>query len=167
MSDRPNHVDLAAYVERARTGPCFVCEIVAGRDDAPDLHQVLYRDHDTIAFFNRYPTMPGYTIVAPVAHREAVVGDMDEPEYLALQSVIYRIARVLTAVVPTDRLYILSLGSNEGNAHIHWHLAPLPPGVPYEAQQYRSLMIETAGIADISLPEREHLAARIREQLGS
>ena len=32
---------------------------------------------------------------------------------------------------PTERLYLLSLGSHQGNAHVHWHIAPLPPGVPY------------------------------------
>ena len=26
------------------------------------------------------------------------------------------------------------------NAHVHWHVAPLPPGVPYEQQQFRAVM---------------------------
>jgi hypothetical protein len=25
--------------------------------------------------------------------------------------------------------------SNQGGAHVHWHVVPLPPGVPYEEQQ--------------------------------
>ena len=31
-----------------------------------------------------------------------------------------------------------------GNARVHWHLVPLPPGVPYEGQ-FASLMLESAG----------------------
>ena len=46
-------------------------------------------------------------------------------------------------VVPTERLYLLALGSRQGNAHVHWHVAPLPPGVPYEKQQYAALMHDT------------------------
>jgi len=30
------------------------------------------------------------------------------------------------------RVYILSLGSQQGNKHVHWHSAPLPFGVPVE-----------------------------------
>jgi hypothetical protein len=33
---------------------------------------------------------------------------------------------LLAAVVPTERMYCLSLGSQECNAHVHWHIAPLP-----------------------------------------
>ncbi len=47
-------------------------------------------------------------------------------------------ARVPHAV-STERLYGLSLGSHGGNAHVHWHVAPLPPGVPYREQQYAAL----------------------------
>ncbi|MGH9273900.1 MAG: HIT family protein [Acidimicrobiales bacterium] len=165
MATEPTAFDLDAYVERSRNGPCFVCEIVHGRDDASDLHQVLYRDDIAIAFFNRYPTMPGYTIVAPIEHREAVLGDFTSEEFLALQAVIHKVGRALQAVVDTERLYVLSLGSNQGNAHVHWHLAPLPPGVAYEDQQYRSLMMETAGTIDVPHAEREALAARIRVEL--
>jgi diadenosine tetraphosphate (Ap4A) HIT family hydrolase len=34
-------------------------------------------------------------------------------------------------------MYIFTFGSNEGNPHVHWHVVPLPPGVPYEDQQAR------------------------------
>ncbi len=63
--------------------------------------------------------------------------------------------------VGAERVYILSLGSNEGNAHVHWHVVPLPPGVPYEEQQFAALMLETAGALDIPEEEKAALAARI------
>jgi hypothetical protein len=66
--------------------------------------------------------------------------------------------------VPTERLYVLSLGSQQGNSHVHWHLAPLPPGVPYEHQQYYAVMAEH-GILDVLPDQQEQLAARIRASL--
>ncbi|MPY62006.1 hypothetical protein [Streptomyces spongiae] len=34
---------------------------------------------------------------------------------------------------------MFSFGSNQGVSHIHWHLAPLPPGVPFEEQQFAAV----------------------------
>jgi diadenosine tetraphosphate (Ap4A) HIT family hydrolase len=135
--------DLDAYEQRVRTdstdGRCFICSIVSGeRDD----HLVLYRDDVCVAFLAKFPTLLGYTLVAPLGHRTDVVGSFSETEYVELQSRVHRVGRALTAAVPTERLYVLSLGSHQGNAHVHWHLAPLPPGVPYREQQYAALMHE-------------------------
>ncbi|HEX6871159.1 MAG TPA: hypothetical protein VF163_08680, partial [Micromonosporaceae bacterium] len=78
--------------------------------------------------------------------------------YLRLQSVVYRVARAVEAVVRPERTYVLSLGSQQGNAHLHWHIAPLPPGLPYEQQQFRALMMEH-GVIPWS-PERATALAR-------
>jgi hypothetical protein len=67
------------------------------------------------------------------------------------------------SVVPTERLYILSLGSQQGNRHVHWHLAPLPPGVPFEQQQLSAL---DAAPLDLDEQEWEELAARLRAAIG-
>ncbi|MGI5219300.1 hypothetical protein [Nocardia sp. CA-290969] len=42
-------------------------------------------------------------------------------------------------LVPTERMYLLSLGSQQQDSHIHWQIAPLPPGVPYSDQQHHIL----------------------------
>lgn len=68
--------------------------------------------------------------------------------------------------VPTERLYCLSLGSNQGNSHVHWHVAPLPPGVPYEEQQFHALMVESKGYIDMPAKERQRLAERVRHKLN-
>ncbi len=72
----------------------------------------------------------------------------------------------VAATVPTERMYSLSLGSQQGNAHLHWHVAPLPPGVPYEKQQFYSLMAEN-GVLDLDDAARAALARAIRSQLPS
>ena len=155
--------DLDAYHERARTGPCFVCGIVA-RD--PDFagHHILYED--AIAFLNRWPTQRGYALVAPKAHREQATGGFAVEEYLALQRVVFRVLKAVREEVGAERVYILSLGSNKGNAHVHWHVVPLPPGAPYEDQQFAAVMLETAGALDMPEDERVALAARVRRRVG-
>jgi diadenosine tetraphosphate (Ap4A) HIT family hydrolase len=164
VTTRRHDFDVEDDTRRVRRGPCFICEIVSGRAEHP--RQIVYRDDVAIAFFNRYPPLVGYCLVAPIEHREGVVDDFTEDEYLALQRVVRRVGRAVSRVVPTERLYVLSLGSRDGNAHVHWHVAPLPPGVPYEDQQSRSLMVETAGYHDIPLAQRENLAERVRRAIA-
>jgi diadenosine tetraphosphate (Ap4A) HIT family hydrolase len=53
-------------------------------------------------------------------------------------SVTYKKEAVAEAVrqeVGAERVYLLSFGSNQGHSHVHWHVAPLPSGVPYREQQ--------------------------------
>jgi len=154
--------DLAAYTRRSREGPCFVCAILAGHPDYP--HHDVYQDDDTIAFLTRHPTLLGYCIVAPTRHVESWVHDLSDDEFAAFQLVVRRVARAVAAVVPTERMYSLSLGSQQGNAHLHWHVAPLPPGVPYHQQQFHALMSEN-GVLDVDDASQAALAARIRSRL--
>ncbi len=69
-------------------------------------------------------------------------------------------------MVKPERVYILSLGSQQGNRHVHWHIAPLPPGVPFEQQQLEALSI-TNGVLQLSNEEMSALAAQLREALNS
>jgi len=154
--------DLDAYVRRSQSGPCFVCEIVAGNPDYR--HHVIYEDGAAIVFLNKYPTLYGYTLVAPKEHREQATGDFSEAEYLSLQRVIFRVAEAVRRTVPTERLYILTLGSQGGNRHVHWHIAPLPPGVPYEDQQLAALALER-GVLQVTEENMSVLSARLREQM--
>jgi diadenosine tetraphosphate (Ap4A) HIT family hydrolase len=123
-------------------------------------HHVVYEDERTIAFLQRYQTLYGYVLVAPKQHREQVTDDFGLDEYLDLQTVIHRVGQAIRAVAPTERLYVLSLGSQQANRHVHWHLAPLPPGVPFEQQQFAALSSDTRLIFDDS--QMADLATRIR-----
>lgn len=82
-------------------------------------------------------------------------------EYVHLQRTVYRVAEAVREEVGAERMYVLTLGSGEGNAHVHWHVVPLPPGTPYEQQQFAALMLECAGALDIPDEEKAELAARI------
>jgi len=152
--------DISAYEKRSKEGPCFICELIAGTNP----HHMIYEDQTAVVFLSKYPSLYGYTLVAPREHREQATGDFTLEEYLALQRVIYHVAEALRQVVPTERLYILTLGSQQGNRHVHWHLAPLPPGVPYNQQQTAALDT-SKGILAIPDEEMASLAQAIRREL--
>jgi ATP adenylyltransferase len=139
-------------------GRCFICEMLGGNPEFR--HHVVYEDDRAVAFLNRYPTLYGYVLVAPKEHREQVTGDYSRDEYLALQAVVHRVGQAVRRVVPTERLYILSLGSQDANRHVHWHIAPLPPGVPFDQQQLAALNSNL--VLDLSNHEMADLAARVR-----
>lgn len=153
-------MDEREYVHRVQEGPCFVCELIAGRNP----HHVVYEDDGAVAFLDRFPSLPGHVLVAPKEHREQVTGDFAEDEYLALQGVVWRVGEALRSVVETERLYVLSLGSQQGNRHVHWHLAPLPPGVPYEEQQLAALAWRDGAVPELG-DDAGELAQRIREAI--
>ncbi len=155
--------DLDAYVERTRSGTCFICRLFEGDPDFS--HHIVYEDDDVIAFLNKYPTLYGYTLVAPKEHREQVTGDFDVEEYVAFQRIVHAVSEAVRDEVGAERIYLLSLGSDEGNAHVHWHVAPLLPGVPYEKQQFAALIVETAGALKIPEEEKARLAKRIRKRI--
>src|SRR5689334_6297325 len=106
---RPHADRLEAYVERTQAGPCFICQIVAG--ELP--HHIVYEDEQSNAFLNAYPTLFGHTLVAPRAHHEQVTGDFSTATYLALQRVVYRVAEAIRLELAPQRVYILSLGSQQ------------------------------------------------------
>jgi len=157
------HFDAEQYVRRSREGLCFVCSILGGHAGYP--HHDVYEDEDAIAFLTRWPTLLGHCLVAPKRHVESWVNDLGEQEFLAFQTIVHGVGKALAASVPTERMYSLSLGSQQGNSHLHWHIAPLPPGVPYEQQQLFALSsehgvldVDDAGQAELALTIRSHLS---------
>jgi histidine triad (HIT) family protein len=165
MGSRRVAVDVAAYQRRIRGGPCFVCGIVRG-DPQYEREQVVFEDDQHIAFLDGYPTLYGKVLVAPKAHIEHVVRGLSREAFLQLLAVVHRVATAVEQVVPSERTYLLSLGSQQANAHVHWHIAPLPPGTPFEKQQLHALMLEH-GTVPWSAARAAELAAQLREALAT
>jgi diadenosine tetraphosphate (Ap4A) HIT family hydrolase len=155
--------DGPAYRRHVDRG-CFICRLVQA-EPADQEEQVLWRDGETIAFLDRYPTVYGYLLVAPVAHREQVSGDMTLHQYLALQRVVHAVAEAVRLALKPERVYVLSLGSRQANAHVHWHVVPCPPGVPFDQQQLALLDKEKQGVLKLEPQEALRLIALLRAQL--
>jgi diadenosine tetraphosphate (Ap4A) HIT family hydrolase len=155
--------DMEAIHHGFRTEPCFVCRMVEGDVRFPE--KVIYEDDQALVFLDGYPRAYGYTLVAPKEHREQVTRDFTLEEYVGLQRLVYRVTEAVREEVGAERMYIFTFGSNGGNSHIHWHVVPLPPGVPYEDQQ-GAWASWSKGVLDIPEEEMSSLAARIRARLG-
>lgn len=149
--------DLEAYVRRARSGPCFVCAVVS-RD--PDLLPRRRRDRlpqrvsDAVWVFARcvegaqsagVGRFHGRGLPRSAAGRSPGGGGGAPGSW--------------------GRAGLSFLGSNQGNASVHWHVVPLPPNTPYEEQQFAALMLETAGALKIPEEQKASLAARIGRRI--
>ena len=153
--------DLDSYIDRIQSSPCFICEMISGRLQG---NHIIHQNDEYILFLNKYPVLYGYALVAPIRHKEHVTGDFTLEEYLALQRAVSQAAEAVRKTVDAERVYILSLGSQQGNRHVHWHIAPLPFGVPFKAQQLEALTVEN-GILDIPDDKMEKLARQIRQNM--
>jgi diadenosine tetraphosphate (Ap4A) HIT family hydrolase len=160
---RRRHLDMETYLEEVRQG-CFLCRLI---QDDPTLpaHHIVWRNEDAIIFANRFPTVYGYLLVAPVTHLEQVSGDFSLVQYLALQRVVHAAAEAVRQALVPERVYLLSLGSQQANAHVHWHIVPCPPGVPFEEQQLALIDATRKGILELSPEEGEELVALLRRHL--
>ena len=156
------HPNMEAIHGGFRTGPCFVCMMVQGEDRFPD--NIVYEDDRALVFLDVYPRAYGYTLVAPKEHREQVTGDFAMEEYLELQQLVYRVSEAIREEVGAERMYIYSFGSNQGNSHAHWHVVPLPPGVPYDEQQ-GAWVSWSKGVLRIPEEEMASLAERIARRV--
>ena len=103
-------------------------------------------------------------MVAPRKHKEQVTGDFTIEEYLDFQRLLYRVTEAVREEVKAERMYIYTFGSNQGNSHVHWHIVPLPPSIPYEDQQVAWASWDR-GVLDIPQEDMANLAARIGQRL--
>ncbi len=62
-------------------------------------------------------------------------------------------------------LYITTCRASQENRHVHWHIAPLPHGIPSKQQQLEALNVEN-GILEIPNEEMQELAGRIRQNMA-
>lgn len=154
------HLDEDEYLKHVRSA-CFVCETVTGNPNYQ--HAIVYEDASAIAFLAKYGNMKGHVLVASKHHREEVTGHYSQDEYCELQSVVWLVGEALRKTLPTERLYVASMGSQQANRHVHWHVVPLPPGVPYEHQQWAAFM---RGVLEISFEEKLGLAESTRRAIG-
>ena len=156
--DQRRPFDLDAEILRATTGPCFICELVRGNPEYA--HHIVAEDDEAIIFLSKYPTLRGYCLVSPKAHVEDLAEGLSLRAYLALQERVHRLARALKRTFDAERIYVLSLGSMAANSHVHFHVAPLPKGVPLAHQQYHALMAEN-GILQMPETEMREIASAV------
>ncbi|MFA6522127.1 MAG: HIT family protein [Patescibacteria group bacterium] len=152
------------YIQERGIAPCFICQIVAG-DKIRDRHQILFEDERVIAFLSSKPTQYGQVLVCPKQHAEQISKDLDDEEYLHLQSIIFKFSKAIQKALNPERIYVASFGSQQMNRHIHFHLVPIPKGTPIREQQMASMMPELVGYLDLEDSEWKELAKNIIKSL--
>lgn len=152
--------DSATYSKRIQTEPCFICRLIADEPTRAPAEHIIYRDDQLIAFLSQPQALRGHVLVAPLEHREQVIDDFTADDYLRIQQFIHHLGKAIHRTLPTERLYVLSLGSQQGNSHAHWHVAPLPPGVPLEQQQLAAMSLDNGHFA-LSQAELSELADQL------
>jgi diadenosine tetraphosphate (Ap4A) HIT family hydrolase len=164
MVQRRFDFDFRTYETRIEMADCFICRIAAGEQPHYREH-IIFRDESLIAFLSQPQIQRGYVLVAPTGHRENVITDFSLEEYLYIQAFLHRLGHALRAVLPIERLYLVSLGSRQATVHVHWHVVPLPPGVSLPEQQLNAVMLERAGYLDLSQTEQAELTRDISAAL--
>ena len=115
-----------AYVggEAPASSGCFLCDAVAGDDDAATL--VVDRAGSTITMLNRFPYNSGHVMVVPHRH-VADPRDLTAGEGAALFAATQRGFSALEAAMHPDGYNVgLNLGAAAGGSveHLHLHVVP-------------------------------------------
>ena len=147
--------DVQELVRRNTSGKCFICEFIRGNPDYR--HTMVAETRQSVAFLNRYPTLFGSVLVAPRDHLEQVTGDFLLDKYLEIQRFVYAVAEGMRRILSPERMYIVSLGSQAANSHVHWQVAALPRGIPLHQQQYHALMHEHGVIVASEAESNEYV----------
>lgn len=92
--------------------------------------------------------------------------ELDEPQCLALQRVVHRVARAVAAAVPTERMYSLSLGTQASQCPPALARRAAATRSAYARQQFHTLMAEN-GVLDVDDEAQVNLARVIRSHLQS
>ena len=139
---------------------CFICAKHALGDSAPG--GVLFED-ELVYAGHAYPlgervlAYQGYLVAEPKRHAEGL-GDLTDPEAVALGLLVNRLARALKEVVAAEHVYSFVFG--DGVAHLHVVLAPRYAGTPREYWGVR--LREWPDAPRVDEDEMRRLVARLR-----
>ena len=102
----------------------------------------------------------GYLVAEPLRHA-ARLGDLTDPEAVALGLLVNRLARALKEVAEAEHVYSFVFG--DGLAHLHVVLAPRYPGTPREYWGVR--LREWPEAPRVAEDEMRSLIARLRAHI--
>ena len=101
---------------------CVFCDIVEGKRDA----HVLYEDSHHMAFLDRYPVVPGHSLVIPKSHHTTIL-EMEPQQAGTLFALVPVLA---PAILDATGTVAFNVGQNNGDAakqvvpHVHIHIIP-------------------------------------------
>jgi histidine triad (HIT) family protein len=87
----------------------------------------VYEDHLCVAILDKFPAIPGQTLIIPKAEIDYIV-DLDEETYVHICSIAKKVARVLDEVFMTKRTCFVVEGFEV--PHVHIKLYPMQNTTP-------------------------------------
>ena len=148
------------YVVQPRDEGCFLCNALAGDDDAKTF--VIERRAHCFSILNRFPYNNGHTLIAPNAHK-ADLADLTDDEMVALMQMTRDTQQLLAATMTPHGFNIgINLGTCAGAGvpgHLHVHIVPRWNGDT-------NFMPITAG-TKVIVQSLEALYTLLREQIAS
>ena len=137
---------------------CLECDFLAAHADDP---AVVRTAHFAVHGKIEVPVVPGWMIVAPLAHVEQVdaLGSDAQAE---LAPLLARVSNALRAATPTARIYVCTW--NEMLPHLHIHVIARPPDFPPERRGAR-LFLEDAPTDPASARAGRDVARAVLETL--
>jgi histidine triad (HIT) family protein len=114
----------------ARPG-CLFCRIAAGEERA----WKLYEDEHALAILDRFPAVPGHTLVIPRRHA-ADIWDIRREDAGRLMEAVHDVAALLKERLSPDGMTLFQANRAAGWQtvfHIHVHLVPRHRGDPLTA----------------------------------
>lgn len=160
----PTRIDFSStnYHTEIKSNECFICRVVQNDSGLPP-HTMVAETDEFIAFLDRFPAFRGHTLVCPKAHIENIFTNLSMQQYLDLQAFIYHLGQAIARVTSPERIYVCSFGSVQMVSHLHFHIVPLPAGVPVDGQQTVAMVRALTGVLSMTEEEQERLASEIRE----
>ena len=146
-----------------RSAECFVCTKHVLGDAAPG--GVLFED-ELVYAGHAYPLAEpllayrGYLVAEPMRHATGL-GDLTDPEAVAMGLLVNRLARALKQVAEAEHVYSFVFG--DGLAHLHVVLAPRYAGTPREYWGVR--LREWPDAPHVREDEMRTLVARLRAHI--
>lgn len=162
MTERLSAFDYDGYYNRVLQSPCFLCSLAAHQRVTHHEYYV-FEDEFAVVVLDRYPTQSGYCLVFPKQHVEQIFL-LDERTFLRLQVIVHRTVKAVQLAMQAERVYTACLGSQLLTPHIHYHVVPIPPGLPLEKQQWEALD-KSRGILQYSEEVLADIALKIKSAM--
>ena len=110
-------------------------------------------------------SLPGWLVVVPRRHVTAL-HEMDAEDAAALGAVLFRVSKALCELVGCEKTYFVFFAEADGFEHLHVHVIPR---MPWFTEQHRGpavfSLLGVRATEEVSEPERDRLAIRIREAM--
>ena len=103
---------------------CVFCEIVAGRREAPRVHE----DAGTVAFLDHRPLFPGHVLLVPRRHH-VVLGDLPTDQIEPLFRAARLLSRAVKEALEAEGTFLaINNGVSQSVPHLHVHIVPRKKG---------------------------------------